>query len=146
MLKHRRKTTRRKTGGAGVELEKVTLGREALPEMQITIIDRISVCTPSCPLKAVFEEKLLPSIIVFIISQQHHQQMWYIPVGSGFEDLDLREERLLPSSSLSLPFPFINLITCKHDDYFRFYVSDNDNGGDDDDDCMPHPHHWPHKM
>ena len=67
MLKHRRKTARRKTGGAGVELEKVILGREELSRMKITIIDRISVCTPSCPLKAVFEEKLLPSINVHVI-------------------------------------------------------------------------------
>ena len=59
MLKHRRKIVRRKTGGAGVELEKVILGREELSKMKIK-------CTPS-PLKAVFEEKLLPSINVLII-------------------------------------------------------------------------------
>ena len=46
MLKHRRKIVRRKTGGAGVELEKVTLGREELPEMKITIIDWINVPLP----------------------------------------------------------------------------------------------------
>ena len=46
MLKHRRKTARRKTGGAGVELEKVILGKEELSKMKITIIDWISVPLP----------------------------------------------------------------------------------------------------
>ena len=55
-------------------------------------------------------------------------------MGSGFEDLDLREERLLPSSSLSFPFPFINLITCKHDDSFHREDSDEDNSDEDDSD------------
>ena len=46
MLKHRRKTARRKTGGAEVELEKVTLGRVELPKMKITINDWINVPLP----------------------------------------------------------------------------------------------------
>ena len=46
MLKHRRKTARRKTGGAGVELGKVTLGREELSKMKIIIIDWINEPLP----------------------------------------------------------------------------------------------------
>ena len=46
MLKHRRKIVRRKTGGGGVELEKVILEREELSKMKITIIDWINVPLP----------------------------------------------------------------------------------------------------